>query len=188
LSVKVTDETGATVGEQTLKFVGSVPDPATNRLAFTSGGLSVDFDFSKITSFSSGTVSSLHVGSVDGYGIGTLSSVTVNEDGQLKLVYSNEQTHILGSVAIADFQDPQALTRLGSGLFEDRAGNNAQLLASGREGVGSLATRQIEASNVDLSQEFGDLILVQRGFQASSQVVSVANDMIQQLFGIRGQG
>ena len=47
---------------------------------------------------------------------------------------------------------------------------------------------QIEASNVDLSAQFGELILVQRGFQASSQVVSVSNDMIQQLFGIRGQG
>ena len=60
--------------------------------------------------------------------------------------------------------------------------------ASGQDGVGRLATRRIEASNVDLSQQFGDLILVQRGFQASSQVISISNDMIQQLFGIRGQG
>jgi flagellar hook protein FlgE len=187
-TVKVTDEAGATVGEKTLKFIGSVPDPTTNLLTFTSGATSVDFDFSKVSSFSSGTVSSLHIGTVDGYGIGTLSSVTVNEDGQLKLTYSNEQTELLGAVALADFRDPQSLSRLGSGLFEDRAGGNARLLASGQEGIGTLATRQVEASNVDLSAQFGDLILVQRGFQASSQVVSVANDMIQQLFGIRGQG
>lgn len=187
-NVKVTDETGATVGEQVLKFIGTAPDPATNTLTFTSGALSVDFDFSSITSFSSGTSSSLHTGSVDGHGIGTLSSVTVDQDGQLKLTYSNEQTELLGAVAVADFQDPQALSRLGSGLFEDRAGGNVRLLSSGREGVGNLATRQVEASNVDLSAQFGELILVQRGFQASSQVVSVANDMIQQLFGIRGQG
>lgn len=187
-TVKVTDETGATVGEQTLKFIGSVPDPATNTLNFTSGALSVDFDFGDITSYSSGTSSGLHIGSVDGYGLGTLTSVTINENGQLKLVYSNKQTQILGSVAIADFQDPQALSRLGSGLFEDRSGSNVRLLPSGGEGVGNLAARKIEASNVDLSAQFGELILVQRGFQASSQVVSVANDMIQQLFGIRGQG
>lgn len=187
-TVKVTDDAGATVGEQTLKFIGSVPDPSTSTLTFASGTTSVDFDFSKVTSFSSGTVSSLHTGSVDGYGIGTLSSVTVDQDGQVKLTYSNQQTELLGAVAIADFQDPQALSRLGSGLFEDRAGGNVRLLSSGREGVGNLATRQVEASNVDLSAQFGELILVQRGFQASSQVVSVANDMIQQLFGIRGQG
>jgi flagellar hook protein FlgE len=187
-SVKVTDDAGATVGEQTLKFIGTAPDPATSTLTFTSGATSVDFDFSKISSFSSGASSSLHTGSVDGFGIGTLASVTVDQDGKLKLTYSNEQTELLGSVALADFQDPQSLSRLGSGLFEDRAGGNARLLSSGREGVGSLATRQVEASNVDLSAQFGELILVQRGFQASSQVVSVANDMIQQLFGIRGQG
>jgi flagellar hook protein FlgE len=54
--------------------------------------------------------------------------------------------------------------------------------------VGLVKAKQLEASNVDLSKQFGDLILIQRGFQASSQIVSVSNDMIQQLFGIRGQG
>ncbi|HYF22971.1 MAG TPA: flagellar basal body rod C-terminal domain-containing protein, partial [Caulobacteraceae bacterium] len=67
-------------------------------------------------------------------------------------------------------------------------GAQHRLLASAQDGVGKLVSKQVEASNVDLSQEFGDLILIQRGFQASSQVVSVSNDMIQQLFGIRGQG
>jgi len=54
--------------------------------------------------------------------------------------------------------------------------------------MGTIVSKQIEGSNVDLAQEFGELILIQRGFQASSQVVSAANDMIQQLFGIRAQG
>jgi flagellar hook protein FlgE len=63
-----------------------------------------------------------------------------------------------------------------------------QVVASGQNGVGTLVSKQLEGSNVNLSQEFGNLILIQRGFQASSQVVSVANDMLQQLFGIRGQG
>jgi flagellar hook protein FlgE len=187
-TVKVTDEAGATVGQQVLKFIGSIPDPAASSLTFSSGSLSVQFDFAKVTSFSSGSLSSLRAGSVDGHGLGTLASVTVDNDGQLKLTYSNQQTELLGAVAIADFGDPQALSRLGTGLFEDRGGGNVRLLRSTQEGVGRLATRQIEASNVDLSAQFGDLILVQRGFQASSQVISVANDMIQQLFGIRGQG
>ena len=77
---------------------------------------------------------------------------------------------------------------MGSGLFEATGRGQSRLLASGAEGLGKVLSRQLEASNVNLSQEFGDLILIQRGFQASSQVVSVANDMIQQLFGIRGQG
>lgn len=62
------------------------------------------------------------------------------------------------------------------------------MLASDDTRVGTVVSRRLEASNVDLSKEFGDLILIQRGYQASSQIVSTANDMIQQLFGIRGQG
>ena len=62
------------------------------------------------------------------------------------------------------------------------------MLASGDVRVGKVQSRRLEASNVDLTLEFSDLILVQRGFQASSQIISVTNDMIQQLFGIRGQG
>ena len=62
------------------------------------------------------------------------------------------------------------------------------MVGSGVEGAGRLLSKQLEGSNTDLSKQFGDLILIQRGFQASSQVVSATNDMIQQLFGIRGQG
>jgi flagellar hook protein FlgE len=191
-TVKVTDENNVEVGTQTLKFIGSAVDPTTNHLTFATTGanpVSVDFDFSgAVSSFSSGTVSSIHAASVDGNALGTLTSVTVDSDGKVKLTYSNQKTELLGSVAIADFRDPQKLLRVGGGLYEDRGGSGVRLLGSTQDGVGKLVSGQIEASNVDLSAQFGDLILVQRGFQASSQVISVSNDMIQQLFGIRGQG
>ncbi|HEV2818517.1 MAG TPA: flagellar hook-basal body complex protein [Allosphingosinicella sp.] len=193
-TVTITDETNAQVGQATLKFIGSAVDPATAHLtiATTPAGadpLSVELNFSAgVTSFSSGTLSTLRAGQVDGNGLGTLSAVTVDIDGNIKLTYSNQKTELLGPVAIADFRDPQQLERIGAGLFVDKGGANVRLLASGQDGIGKLVPRQIEASNVDLSQQFGDLILVQRGFQASSQVISISNDMIQQLFGIRGQG
>ena len=77
---------------------------------------------------------------------------------------------------------------MSSGLFAYTGDNGRQFLQSASESVGKVVSGRIEASNVELSSEFGELILVQRGYQASSQVVSVSNDMIQQLFGIRGQG
>ncbi|HZZ37020.1 MAG TPA: flagellar basal body rod C-terminal domain-containing protein [Caulobacteraceae bacterium] len=89
---------------------------------------------------------------------------------------------------MADFRDPQQLERVSNGLFRNRGDGQFRMLPSATDGIGTLVSKQIEASNVDLSQEFGDLILIQRGFQASSQVVSVSNDMIQELFGIRGRG
>lgn len=193
-SVKVTDQTGAEVATSTLKFIGNVVDPTTARLTITdtpdnAPSLSVVLDFSSgVTSLSSGSTSTLRASSVDGNGVGALTSVTVDDDGKVKLSYSNTETELVGAVALADFRDPQQLERVGNGLFENMGGGQYRLLASAQDGIGKLVSKQFEASNVDLSQEFGDLILIQRGFQASSQVVSVSNDMIQQLFGIRGQG
>ena len=193
-TITVLDQNGRTVGTSTLKFIGSTVDPSTSTLTITDNPagadpLSVELDFSSgVTSFSSGTASTLRASSVDGNGVGALTSVTVDTEGQIKLTYSNEKTDLLGAVAIADFRDPQQLDRVGGGLLEDRHGARGRLLSSGTDGIGKLVSKQLEASNVDLSQQFGDLILIQRGFQASSQVVSISNDMIQQLFGIRGQG
>jgi flagellar hook protein FlgE len=193
-SVTVTDQTGAQVGQSILQFVGSSVDPATQKLTFTStpqgaGTLAVTLDFSSgVTSFSAGTTSTIRAASVDGNGVGVLSTVALDEQGRIKLTYSNEKTDLLGSVALADFRDPQQLRRLSGGLFEKIGDGPTRMLASNTEGIGRLQAKQLEASNVDLSQQFGDLILIQRGYQASSQVVSATNDMIQQLFGIRGQG
>lgn len=191
--VKITDSGGNTVGTSTLKFIGSTVDPTTAQMTVTTtpdgaDPMSVTLDFSSgVTSFSAGTSSTLRAASVDGNAPGDLTTVTVDENGQVKLTYSNSKTELMGAVAIADFRDPQQLQRVGNGLFRDQGNAEMRLLASGKDGIGTLQSKSIEASNVDLSAEFGDLILIQRGFQACSQVVSVSNDMIQQLFGIRGQ-
>jgi flagellar hook protein FlgE len=192
--VTVTDQTNRAVGSGTVRFIGGAVDPANAKItiADTPAGadpLSVVLDFSNgVTAFSGGTASTLRAASTDGNAVGALTSVTINEDGQVKLTYSNTKTELAGAVALADFQDPQALHAAGQGLFANPDQAHVRLVESGSDGVGALVSRQLEASNVDLSQAFGDLILIQRGFQASSQVVSVTNDMIQQLFGMRGQG
>lgn len=190
-TVTVTDDKGKRIGVETLRFANGAVDPATRTLSFTDAdaGLTVPFDFgTRVTSFSAGSVSTLRVASRDGYAPGTLTSVAVNADGQLEIGYSNEQKVRLGSVALVDFRDPALLEQQAGGLFTDRGGAGEQVFASGDVRVGKVVSRQLEASNVDLTVEFSDLILVQRGFQASSQIISVTNDMIQQLFGIRGQG
>ncbi len=193
-AVTVTDQTGRTVGTSTLKFIGGVVDPTTETLTITdtppnAAPMSVVLDFSKeVDGFSTGTSSTIRASAVDGNGASALSSVTIDDAGKVKLTYADKNTKLIGAVALADFRDPQALQRVGNGLFVNQGGERPRLLASAADGIGKLVSRQVEASNVDLSQEFGDLILVQRGFQASSQVVSASNEMIQQLFGIRGQG
>lgn len=193
-TVTVSDSTGRTLATSTLKFIGSSLDPSTSKIVVNDNPanadrLAVTLDFSKgVTSFSGGTTSSLRMSDVDGRPSGELSSVTVNEAGQILLTYSNEETESLGSIAIANFGDLQRLEKVSEGLYRNASGQSVSLHASGIDGAGTLVSKRLEASNVNLSAEFGDLILIQRGFQAASQVVSISNDMIQQLFGIRGQG
>lgn len=191
-TVTVTDENGAAVGQpQSLQFnlAGGVDDPSALTFSYTSENgdpIDVKLDFKNASHFSIGTSSTIAAAKIDGHGAGALTGVSITKEGHVKLTYSNDETQDLGAVALATFRDQQQLERMGDGLFRNNGGE-VRLLASEQEGAGVLVSRQIEASNVDLAQQFGDLILIQRGFQASSQVVSVSNDMIQQLFGIRGQ-
>ncbi len=189
-NIAVTDEKGTAIGTRALSFTNGVVDPAAAKLAFTdtASNLTVDFDFSTgVTSFSGGEVSTLRAAKVDGYAAGTVTAVVADAAGRLELAYSNGQKVDLGAIAIADFRDPTALEQR-DGVFATVTPGQHAILSSADPRVGQVRSRRLEASNVDLSQQFGDLILIQRGFQASSQIVSVSNDMIQQLFGIRGQG
>jgi flagellar hook protein FlgE len=190
-TVTVTDENGETVGTQTLSFSGGAPTSATSKLTFddTSENLSVVFDFStNVTSYSSADTSTIATGTIDGNAAGTLTGTTVNSDGQVSLSYSNNQTKTLGAVAVSTFQNPQALVEQSAGMFTAPESAGRTVTSTGDPRVGTVEAGYLEASNVDLSAEFGDLIIIQRGYQASSEIVSTANDMLQQLFNIRGQG
>lgn len=193
-TVAVKDQAGATVGDGKISFNGGLIQPGSSSFTVTTtpngaSAMSVTLDFGTVTSFSAGTTNTLQASKIDGNGVGSLTSATVNAKGQLVLTYSNSQTKELGPVALADFQDQQELVRVGNGLFRYAGGDGKlEYKASATGGIGTIQSGQVEASNVDLTAEFGNLILVQRGFGASSQVVSATNDMIQQLFGMRGHG
>lgn len=190
-TVTVNNADGDELGEKTLKFIGGTVSLTTQELLFEDeeAGLSVSLDFSEnVTSFSSGTVSSLRASEVEGHGTGSLATLGVNAQGQIEITYTNQETLELGAIALADFRDPQSLEQRGNSMFEFNGFGQVQFLAAEDTRVGTVLSQRLEASNVDLGNQFGDLILIQRGFQASSQIISVSNDMIQQLFGIRGQG
>lgn len=189
--LKVTDSTGKVIGTKELKFSAGAISADTKELLFEDAdtGLSVTFDFSSnVTSFSSGTVSSLRAADIAGHATGSITTVKVNDKGEIELAYSNGEKKQLGAVALADFRDPQALEQRSRSLFAYSGFGQRQYLAAEDLRVGTIKGGRLEASNVDLGAQFGELILIQRGFQASSQIISVTNDMIQQLFGIRGQG
>lgn len=137
------------------------------------------------TSFSAGATSTLQFDTQNGRTIGALTSTEFDQDGVLQINYSNGQTAIAGTLALAWFTDLQALEFSGNSLFSAIAGNEP-IIGKANEGVnGSITANSIELSNVDLTEQFTDLIVVQRGFQGSSQIISASNELIQELLDLR---
>lgn len=139
--------------------------------------------FDGVTSFA-GPESDVEVASQDGYAQGAVSTVGFDRDGRLTVTYTNEQTATGDRLALAAFRDLQSLRHLGEALFVPQDGQDATIGPANEGLVGGIVDRNLEQSNVELTQEFTDLIIVQRGFQASSQVLQVANEMIEELLNL----
>ena len=145
----------------------------------------LDFS-SQVTSFAAGTTSTLAVASSDGLPVGTLTQATFDANGVLTLKYSNGNTAAGSELALATFESNVGLSQAGAGEFVSPDPQRAHLGRAGAEGFGKIASSQVEVSNVDLSSEFSNLIVMQRGYQASSRIVSTANEMLQELFDMKG--
>ncbi|PHV12868.1 flagellar basal-body rod protein FlgF [Chitinimonas sp. BJB300] len=139
-----------------------------------------------VQAFNLGTTSSLEVDSKDGYGVGTLAKQAFDDEGHLVLNYSNGQSDKRYQLAMARFSNLDSLEQMGSNQFQAKDANAVSYTVASK-GQDAIRSRAVEISNVDLSQEFSDLILNQRGYQASSQIVSTANEMIQELFEMKGR-
>jgi flagellar hook protein FlgE len=143
--------------------------------------------FTGVTSFATGENSELSVDSQDGYASGSLIRMGFKRDGSLKVEYSNGKEDESTQLALAWFDDLQALSQIGGGLFV--AGKDLEpMIDVPMQGVmGEIVEKSLELSNVELTLEFTDLIIMQRGFQGSSQILTVTNEMIQQLLDL-GRG
>lgn len=138
--------------------------------------------FGQTTSVAAGATSTIKAKVDDGSALSELQQISFAADGALTLKYANgeEKTHL--RLAISDFNNKDALQLVEGSLF--RSTDNDSLI-QGRAGEGSLGQivpQSLELSNVDLSKEFADMIIIQRGYQASSRMLNVANQMLEQLY------
>jgi flagellar hook protein FlgE len=103
------------------------------------------------------------------------------------MTYSNGQTVKGPKLALSRFDTTDGLEPAGANELEAVGIPGWHVGTAGSGAFGSVKAGWIEQSNVDLSQEFSNLVITQRGYQASSQVISTANDMLQELFGMKGK-
>ena len=145
----------------------------------------VDFDFANLTMFAG--ESSVVPSDINGYTTGTLTTFSIGSDGIITGVYSNGEQQSLGCVALASFSNPAGLQKVGDNLFipTTNSGNFTKGLAAGTGGTGTLTPGTLEMSNVDLSSEFTNMIITQRGFQANSRIITTSDEMLQELVNLK---
>ena len=126
--------------------------------------------------------SSLSVAAQDGSGIGHLVSFSVGVDGLIVGAFTNGLTRQLGQVALARFNNPGGLEDIGGGFYRVGANSGEPMYTTATSlGSGRIIGGALELSNVDLSQEFIDMILASTGYSASSRVISTTDELMDQL-------
>jgi len=111
---------------------------------------------------------------------GSVNGVSILSDGSITATFGAGQTVTIGKIAVASFNNPKGLVKLGSNRFgESQSAGQANLGTAGTGGRGTLIGSALEQSNVDMATEFTNMILAQRGYQANSKSITVADELLQ---------
>jgi flagellar hook protein FlgE len=200
IPIPVIDQNGASdVLEVTLTKIGpnqwTATTPAGNPpvpITFTNGKpntntITIDgynVDITDITYYSGNTEA--RVSASDGSAAGILSSYTVSNTGQIVGVFSNGLKQTLGQLSLANFNNVNGLEKIGDSMFRSTVNSGlAQVGAAGSAGLGLITSGALEMSNVDLAQEFTNLVIAQRGFQANSRIITTSDEILQELVNLK---
>jgi len=179
-----------TAGNNALFFdnKGSLINTAKQKLTVNSSGgagtLPIEINFGTLTQVSGD--SSVAATTQDGFPVGTLQSYQISQAGLVSGTFSNGQTRTLGQIATAGFSNASGLEKVGQNLFKESSNSGlAQVGLPNLNGRGKISTGFVEMSNVDLSAEFTNLIVTQRGFQANTKIVTVVDELLQDVINLK---
>ncbi len=123
---------------------------------------------------------------VDGYALGSLENFNFDASGVATGVFTNGKQKILGRIALAAFNNPSGLQKVGNNLFMQTPNSGQPSIGrAGDRGRGTINPTSLEMSNVDISKEFTDMIITQRGFQANSRIITTSDEMLQELVNLK---
>ncbi|WP_243296402.1 flagellar basal-body rod protein FlgF [Bacillus litorisediminis] len=121
----------------------------------------------------------------DGNSAGSLESFNIGGYGEINGVYSNGLVVNLGQLALAKFSNPSGLEKAGNNLFRESVNSGRPNNGVPGEGFGTIASSNLEMSNVDLSEEFTEMIVAQRGFQANTRIITTSDEILQELVNLK---
>ncbi|MCL1843928.1 MAG: flagellar hook protein FlgE [Defluviitaleaceae bacterium] len=142
----------------------------------------INLDFRELGQRGGSYQTTLQILRMDGGGPGTLRDISVGGDGVIMGHFSNGRDRVLGQIPVAEFINPAGLQRVGNSLWRATA-NSGPFDGVGQDG--SMIGGSLEMSNVDLANEFTEMITTQRGFQAASRTITVSDEMLQELVNLR---
>ncbi len=179
------------VGEKVIAFGGNGqrnPLPVTGTPDFTtniswvneSEPGQIDFTFSPMTQYSA--QSNILSITQDGKGIGAVTTLAVSANGEISALLTNGQNSVIGTLALATFSNPEGLTRIGGNLLSLSTASGEPVYGKAESGnFGSLQSGVVELSTVDIAAEFVKIITLQRGFQASSRIITTINQLLNEI-------
>ncbi len=146
--------------------------------------VTVDFGtpglFDGVTQF--GQAASVFADQQDGYGVGELSNISVNSDGDIQGFYTNGQIQVLGELGVATFVNDNGLREVGDNLWAETPNSGVRTVSKGAQGkAGQVTGGALEGSNVSVAEEFVRLIEAQRGFQANARVITTTDEVLAEL-------
>ena len=137
-----------------------------------------------LTSYQSSSV--LRDFSQNGFSTGELQTLSIDQTGLISGVFTNGRSLELARVAVANFNNPSGLLKQGSNTFVPTIGSGPAVIGEAElGGRGSVIAQALELSNVDITEEFTDLIVAERGYQSNSRVITTTDEIIQEALSIK---
>lgn len=164
-----------------------LPNSTINQFGFTPDGadqVTITPDFSAVTQVAQETSIVAH--SQDGYPAGSLRTITIDTMGTITGIFTNGINEELAQIALITFDNPGGLLKSGDNLYQNSNNSGEGRIgppATGGRGI--ISPGSLEMSNVDLSEEFTQMIITQRGFQANSRIITTSDEMLQELVNIK---
>ena len=133
-----------------------------------------------------GGASAMISSNVDGGMLGNVASVQISETGIVSAVFDNGATRAVFQLPLATVQNPDGMTRLpGNNYALSDSSGNVAINSPGALGAGEIAASTLEASTVDLAQEFTNMIRFQRAYSASSKIITTVDEMLQEVSALK---
>lgn len=163
--------TETTTGQLTVNNEGGTP----STLALNIGDFNVTKDGSNLNALFS----------PDGTTQGSIESFSIGQMGEISGVFSNGRVETLGTIALAKFSNNAGLSKVGNNMFQDSVNSGTANIGAPGNGYGTIASGALEMSNVDLSEEFTEMITAQRGFQANTRIITTSDEILQELINLK---